>query len=500
MLANFLVHGLALVSMAALLLPALPGGSATSDDARMAYITAHPWLFRLGWLPWQLCAVADLALAVAMFRVRWLPRTGTVVVLVATAIAVVPDQYAQAMWVTRGVTLAASSPAGYLTFERQMFPLTAAWAASFYTLAALAWTYSFARAGTWSRALTWLSVPLWTAMVIAATSPLWPASLRPSSRFVSTANGVAFPLLQVWLMLVTEQVLLRARPSERYGRLAPWKYPGTGLFGRVCDLIANSRFLGALLEPLPELRMRSDIAHVVYVSYLIPAERAAEMVPSGLALQRLGKGGAWALFSFLTYQHGHFGFSIMGPLRRLMPSPVQSNWRIHVQDPKTKVRGIYFLTNAVTHVVPSLSARLLTEGMPMHVLASGEVQRAEDGQISVSLVPGVGSAPDAQLLLHESKPPVLTGAWKDCFGDWDGFLAYCVPQDRAMSSQPLRGRISRQEIDLGIPLSSCVPLEGTVTSTRASQIAGGAEPVCFYVPSVRFTFEKEIHEARGRNQ
>lgn len=496
LLANFVVHGVAMLAMALFLMPALPGGGVQSDALRIGYIAQHPWLFRLGWFPWQLCALADLVMAITMVRVTWLPRAGTVVVLLFTAIAVMPDQYAQAMWITQGVTLAQTDAAAYLAFEARMFPLTAAWGALFYTLAALGWTYAFAKAGTWSRALTRLSIPLWSVMVVAVVSPLLPRGIRPSAGFVSAANGVGFTLLQVWLWLVTERVLLRARPEEPWGRLARWRYPGEGAVARVLDLLANSRFAGALLEPLPELTMRSDISHVVYVSYLIPAERALRMVPPGLELQRLGPDGAWALFSFLTYQHGHFGFALMGPLRRLMPSPVQTNWRIHVVDPKTKKRGIYFLTNAVTHVVPALSARLLTEGMPMHVLAKGTVDKQGDGAVSVVLEPGTGSAPDARLDLVQAPAPELTGAWKECFADWTAFLRYCVPQDRAMSSQPLRGRVSRQEIDLGIPLTACVPLRGTVSSRRAQEIAGDAEPLCFYVPRVDFVFDRELHDTR----
>ena len=133
----------------------------------------------------------------------------------------------------------------------------------------------------------------------------------------------------------------------------------------------------------------------------------------------------------------------------------------------------------------------------MHVLANGKVERSEDGALTVMLDPGAGSAPDAELSLRPCAAPELTGAWKECFPDWQSFLKYCVPQDRAMSSQPLRGRVSRQEINLGIPISACVPLEGSVTSRRAKEIAGDAEPLCFYVPRVSFTFEKEIHDPRA---
>jgi hypothetical protein len=82
---------------------------------------------------------------------------------------------------------------------------------------------------------------------------------------------------------------------------------------------------------------------------------------------------------------------------------------------------------------------------------------------------------------------VLGGAWKACFGDWRGFLAYCVPQDRAMGVLP-GGVVLRQEIDLGIPLESCRSLAGTVESSVARAIVGDAEPLCFLVERVAFRF------------
>jgi hypothetical protein len=70
-------------------------------------------------------------------------------------------------------------------------------------------------------------------------------------------------------------------------------------------------------------------------------------------------------------------------------------------------------------------------------------------------------------------------------------LAYVVPQDRALSTEPAEGRWTRQEIHRGIPLDACEPLEGSVRSTAASAIAGDAEPFCFRVARVEFRFESE---------
>jgi len=495
LLFNFCIHAVALLGMVALLLPTLPGGSNADDAARIAAIAEHPWRFRLGWLPWQLCAVADMWLALAMLRAPFLSRLGTYAVLLLTLLAVVPDQYAQVLWITRGVDLAQKDSAAYLAFEAEVFPLTAGWGALFYTLAALGWTWCFSRGKTWSRALSVLSVPLWSCMGVAVVGPLLPAPLRPAPGFIAGANAAGFLLLQLWLGLVTEQVLLRRRPYAAFGRLARWRHPGRGVLARALDALANSRLAHELIGRLPSVNMQSEISDVIYVNYLVPAERLLPLVPVGLELQRVGPDGRYALFTFLTYQHHDFGFAVLGKLRNLFPSPVQSNWRIHVLDPRTGVQGISFVTNAVTHIVPALGARLLTEGMPMHVLARGQVTRSAEGACELVLEPGSGSAPDARLSLRPADAPAWAAAWAECWPDFRSFLAYCVPQDRAMASQELRRRTVRQEIDLGIPLSACEPLSGHVASNAARAWVGDATPLCFRVAALSFAFNGERYDA-----
>jgi hypothetical protein len=126
------------------------------------------------------------------------------------------------------------------------------------------------------------------------------------------------------------------------------------------------------------------------------------------------------------------------------------------------------------------------------VLARGEIRRGGDGAIAMVLDPGGGSAPDAELSLGPAPAPdPLPAPWGECFGSFRDFLAYCVPQDRAMASQPWRGTVSRQEIDLGIPLDACEPLAGDVRSRAAQAIAGDAAPLCFRVARVSFLFDRE---------
>jgi hypothetical protein len=132
--------------------------------------------------------------------------------------------------------------------------------------------------------------------------------------------------------------------------------------------------------------------------------------------------------------------------------------------------------------------------MPMHVLRHAEVARSPDGALRVVLDPGSGSAPDAELAVRPAPAPTLSGPWAICWPTFREFLAYCVPQDRALATQPLRRRTTRQEIDLGIPLDTCEPLVGTVSSRAARTLVGDAQPLCFRVPESRFLFAGELYD------
>src|SRR5262245_40998567 len=67
-------HLTAMVTMALFLLPGVPGGADTDAAARAAYIAERPLLWRLGWLPWQLTALSDLLLGLALVFTKWIPK------------------------------------------------------------------------------------------------------------------------------------------------------------------------------------------------------------------------------------------------------------------------------------------------------------------------------------------------------------------------------------------------------------------------------------------
>ncbi|MBL0186075.1 MAG: DUF2071 domain-containing protein [Candidatus Obscuribacter sp.] len=496
LLATIVAHGLGLLSIVCLLMPGLPGGP-LSDAERISFIAGHPLIWRLGWLPWQVTAVSDLLLGLSLLRTSWIPKLPALTALLATIVAVSIEQPGEYRWITEGVELCQKAVAGgsssaYLEFEKVVMVQISAWAALAYTLAAVAWTFAFGKAKTWSRALTWLSVVTWSTMFAAALAPISPVIIKPSAFVVAQLNALGFALMMIWFVLVFEVVLRRSRPEAPFGGMSGWRYPGGGIVGAALNMVANSRALRYVGEMMPFTPLVSDIENVVYINYLVEASQLERLLPYGLELQRLGPDGRYALFTMLTFRHGRFGPKVFGPLRGLCFSPIQSNWRIHVRHGSSL--GVYFVSTVISHTAMALVARILSGGVPMHVPERAVLEASKDN-VHLTLAPGSGSGPDLEASLCASTVATLPPPWSDCFTGFEDFLAYCVPQDRAVFSQPWYGRLIRQEISLGIPLTHCKPLNGKVQSRFADSITGGAmEPLVFQVASVAFKFNSIVIE------
>ena len=107
LLASFVIHLVALVTMATICLPGVPGGTGADGPARLAYVADHAVLWRLGWVPWHLSAAVDLLTAVALLSTRWIPRLPALLTLLVTLAAVGVEQSGEIPWTVQGPTRAA---------------------------------------------------------------------------------------------------------------------------------------------------------------------------------------------------------------------------------------------------------------------------------------------------------------------------------------------------------------------------------------------------------
>jgi len=141
-------------------------------------------------------------------------------------------------------------------------------------------------------------------------------------------------------------------------------HPTPGLPGRLLARLANSRRIAAarraVFSRLPFLTLESDVRDVVYLTWMMDAATAQAMVPAGV---RLWQRNGLTPFSILTYRHGHFGPALAGPARRLLPSPLQSNWRFYLEEPGK----VYFVRNVMDRALHALGTRIFSDILPTHL-------------------------------------------------------------------------------------------------------------------------------------
>ncbi|WP_431478851.1 DUF2071 domain-containing protein [Massilia eburnea] len=258
-------------------------------------------------------------------------------------------------------------------------------------------------------------------------------------------------------------------------------HPTPGLAGRMLARLANSRRIAsirrAVFSRLPFLTLESDVRDVVYLTWMIDAATAQAMVPAGV---RLWQRNGLTPFSILTYRHGHFGPALAGPARKLLPSPLQSNWRFYLEEPGK----VYFVRNIMDSALHALGTRIFSDILPTHL--PGRFVHARNGEEYLTLIePGAGSAPLLEARIRASARRELPASLADAFADWDEAVAFIACQHMAMIKVPGLGRMAESEISLPIPLDEVLPLEAaSVTCPMAGD--GTGAPFCFAVPRVRF--------------
>lgn len=497
---TLLAHVAASLAMGLVLLPGMPGGPNAAPLARAAFMAAHPIAWRIGFFFWHAVSASDLLLSLALLGASWrAKRLPAALALLGTLAALAFEQPAEILWQTRMMDLAREAVAGgdaapFAAQEAALYALTAAWSTLAWSLTAICWSWGLAKLGIWRRGLTWFSAGLWGLFLLLGLVPLAPPTLVPPAAVVA-GNVVGFAAMVGWFAWVTELALRHARPTTDAGHWKVWRHPGRGLGAHALNLIANSRLLRLLGGWLPAVSLASDIRDVVYVNYLVEAEKLAPLVPKGLALDRIGPGGRFAVCSVLAFRHGHYGPRCLGLLRRKIAwSPLQANWRVYVREPGTGELGVFFLATAITSLPYALAARKLAEGVSMHMPARASHARASharetDGRWTGAWLPGAGSCPDLRFDLRQAAQAPLPETWRECFGTFQGLLDYLVPVEQTFAVQPWR--TLRQSIRLDMARDACVALDGEVHSVWLAPWIGPAAPLCFGFEEVGFLFTGE---------
>jgi hypothetical protein len=439
------VHVLAMLSMATVLAPAM---DMTVDVAtRAAWVAGHPWLWRLGWLPWQLCALSDVLVSLGIVLwvrgrpepTRWAAKAWATLACLMTMAAVLPEQWAEGYaW----LHMPSLEGAEYAAREAWLLVMTGTYGGLAYVGMLVCWVLFAAAMTPPSRIRTALLVltAIDAALFVAAGLGVWRVTGEPGYpgfEVVGALNMVAFPLLAV-INIILAGVLGQAA--------------GRDFLGGVRDMF----------RPLPFLRMRSDITDVVYLNWWVPSERVRHLLPSPLVLDE--RDGMTAL-SILHYRHGGFGWAFLGPLRRLLPSPIQSNWRLYCQG-----GSIYFLHTLISSRGHALGARLFSDGLPA-VFDGGMAHKRAGGELTVR-----ASEPHLDAVLTED---VSIGLHPD--------TSYLIEQNGAVDADAIWGVVRLSAIDIPIDIDTVRPAAVKRVESRAlADIVEGCPCFAFVVPAVSF--------------
>ncbi|MEO1994969.1 MAG: DUF2071 domain-containing protein, partial [Planctomycetaceae bacterium] len=483
---------------------------------RAEFICQHPLLWRLGWLTWQLTALSDLLLSLALvaYFSAAAPRTEAangllwaIVGLVATVLAIVPEQWAEFRLVTTFVqqacalTNASIEPAVYLATEARWLLLTGTCGNTGYTLMGCCWMLAAVQAAGGPRrhvGFVVLGCLLWLLFLVASAAN-WQATIRadlqtgyPGFWLVYSLNAIGFPLLllwMVWLGAVIGDGHHRRHPADD-AALHRLRWPTRGAADRVLTPLANAAGLRDLIRStariVPVPVMASDITDVVYLNWLVPAERVAGWLPAPLKLHCLGNR---TFVSLLTYRHGHFGPRFLGPMRCLMPSACQTNWRLYVEpvcadEPRD---AIYFFKTALDHSGLAVASRLMADGLPSHRPLRIDHTRSDD-RLVTWIEPGVGSGPDLKSTVRISEQRELPTDLAEHFSDWEQLVRYLVDQNRGSSVHPAQSGICQSKISIPIAIEAVQPaaVVGTVESRLLAPVIDGCRCFAFVVPQVSF--------------
>lgn len=278
--------------------------------------------------------------------------------------------------------------------------------------------------------------------------------------------------------------------------------PHPGAFGTLQNRIANAALLRrvrrALFRRLPFLVLASDVRDIVYANWVVPTAAVARFVPPGVALV---EADGHTILTILTYAHGHFGPALAGPLRRLFPSPLQSNWRLYVRaiDGRAPpVPTVLFLANMFDGALHALGTRLCSDVMLAHHAGDFVHDYAPDDWRSGA--PGPGSAPSWRLAGGRATDPALPAAFRPFFPDVQAAVAALCLQDAAIAPLTDRDALAYARIDLPIDPATATLLR--VDRYRPGGLLRGIgaidPPWCFHLPGVRFRALSETLLERPR--
>ncbi|HHA2819826.1 hypothetical protein [Stenotrophomonas maltophilia] len=281
---------------------------------------------------------------------------------------------------------------------------------------------------------------------------------------------------------------------EDLAQSAIYRHPSDNAFGRMLPRLLHasrwSRLRRALSRRWPMPALASDVRDVVYASWWVDVRHAPTPPPGHHYVVHAGR----TPYTILSYRHGHFGPALAGPLRALMPSPQQSNWRWYLcrDDDPDATPVVLFDRNVMDQLAFVAGARAFSDAMQPHLSTRFEHVLDAAGRGHTLIEGGQGSAPDLRLQWRVAAD-CADAAWAAAFGGQQALLRFLTCQDEAIARTCDR-RWASTRIALPVDVDSLQPLrlEGELHCPRLQAMGVALESgLAFRLPRVPFRVVSE---------
>ncbi|WP_294987765.1 hypothetical protein [uncultured Stenotrophomonas sp.] len=245
---------------------------------------------------------------------------------------------------------------------------------------------------------------------------------------------------------------------EDLAQSAIYRHPSDHLFGRMLPRLLHApqwtRLRRALSRRWPMPALVSDVRDVVYVSWWVDVRCAPPPPPGHHYVVHAGR----TPYTILSYRHGHFGPRLAGPLRALMPSPRQSNWRWYLRrdDDPQATPVVLFDRNVMDQLAFVAGARAFSDAMQPHLSARFAHVLDADGDGHTWIDSGQGSAPVLRLQWRRAADWTAL-AWPAAAGEPAALLRFLTCQDEAIA-RTCDQRWAATRIALPVDVASLQPL------------------------------------------
>lgn len=281
---------------------------------------------------------------------------------------------------------------------------------------------------------------------------------------------------------------------EDLAQSAIYRHPSDTAFGRMLPRLLHApqwtRLRRWLSRRWPMPALASDVRDVVYASWWVDVRHAPLPPPGHHYVVHEER----TPYTILSYRHGHFGPRAAGPLRALMPSPRQSNWRWYLRrdDDPQGTPVVLFDRNVMDQLAFVAGARAFSDAMQPHLSTRFEHAVRADGGGHTLIEGGQGSAPALHLQWCAAEG-LEADAWTTAFGGGDDLLRFLACQDESIA-RTCDQRWASTRIDLPVDIArlQSLQLQGGQHCPRLQAMGVDlAEGLAFRLPTVPFRVVSE---------